>query len=406
MDKIPDQQKQVHPEAGPGLDGPVPPVEDTGGERGDTPLLDTSGVSFTRSQGSPPEPSPGTPLEEVSPKDRRWTRRRREAVRVRQIYAVSGDCDRYDPHGYAERVSECSRNPVFAWDRGAKTYRLQRADFCRVRMCPVCQWRKSLRWFGRMAEAWSDLDKRHPDLRFLHLTLTVKNCPTDQVRDVITETINPGWSRLHRRKTLWKYGEDGEREERVRNRIAGFLKSVETKPGASQGETNVHLHLLVAVEPEYFGDDYLQTSDWVKNWRDAARLDYDPVVYVNAVDGPGDQTRKDAVLEVVKYEVKPQEAIEHPDWLLEITDQLHGLQTVTAGGVIRKFLHREDDPDEDEMVQGAATSPDEQDLRGSKALVFDWREGPERYELEKVERLIDACPHLYPPEMRGERDPP
>jgi Replication protein len=81
----------------------------------------------------------------------------------------------------------CSLWLGFAWaperqDAGVLTLKLREARFCRVRHCPICQWRRSLMWLARFQTALPQLLVQHPTARFLFLTLTQKNVSIGELR--------------------------------------------------------------------------------------------------------------------------------------------------------------------------------------------------------------------------------
>src|SRR5712691_13511558 len=83
-------------------------------------------------------------LSDASPRHKPWDVHRAEADEVQQAYA--GGTSRHQR--YAGRVEACSQVLEFARDppkkSGKQKYTLKNAWFCRVRHCPVCQWRRSL----------------------------------------------------------------------------------------------------------------------------------------------------------------------------------------------------------------------------------------------------------------------
>src|SRR6267378_3947725 len=116
-------------------------------------------------------------LSDVSPKHKPWDKHRSEADEVKEIYAGS----RFSRHHrYAQRVEQCSQVLQFARDppkkSGKQKLTLKGAWFCRVRQCPVCQWRRSLMWQAKVYRALPALLREYPDMRFLFMTLTIRNC--------------------------------------------------------------------------------------------------------------------------------------------------------------------------------------------------------------------------------------
>ena len=62
--------------------------------------------------------------------------------------------------------------------------------FCRVRHCPVCQWRRSLLWRAVMFQQLPNIQERFPTHRWVFLTLTVKNPPVTELRDTLKHMIH------------------------------------------------------------------------------------------------------------------------------------------------------------------------------------------------------------------------
>src|SRR5262249_36191391 len=116
-------------------------------------LSDQRKSAFLRVEGSgataAPEPEY---LSECSPRDKPWDGHRAEADQIATIYESHSEFQHL-----GERVSLCSLRLGFAWspdrqDPNAFTLKLREARFCRVRLCPICQWRRSLMWFARFQE--------------------------------------------------------------------------------------------------------------------------------------------------------------------------------------------------------------------------------------------------------------
>ena len=105
------------------------------------------------SHSLPQKPAQDNPpaLSDLSPKDKPWDKHRANADTVADYYAYGG------LERYSERVSFCSQLLGFKLvakegGQGLK-FKLSSAHFCRVRHCPVCQWRRSLMWKARAYKA-------------------------------------------------------------------------------------------------------------------------------------------------------------------------------------------------------------------------------------------------------------
>src|SRR5439155_6186851 len=142
-------------------------------------------------------------LSEVSPRHKPWDVHRGEADEVREAYA--GGTNRHQR--YALRVEQCSQVLEFARDppkqagrekltsKAGQKLTLKNAWFCRVRHCPVCQWRRSLMWQAKVYRALPRPVADYPDVRFLFLTLTIKNCPIGDLRRTLN-LMRLAWVRL------------------------------------------------------------------------------------------------------------------------------------------------------------------------------------------------------------------
>ena len=81
-------------------------------------------------------------LSDYSPRDAVWDTQRTLTDSVGGIYQTAAEFERY-----ALRMASCSGLLRFGWstimETGETRLRLRSAQFCRVRHCPVCQWRRT-----------------------------------------------------------------------------------------------------------------------------------------------------------------------------------------------------------------------------------------------------------------------
>ena len=156
------------------------------------------------------------------------------------------------------------------------------ADFCKQRMCPMCQWRASRVAFGRMAKLYTMLSQSY---KFIFITYTLRN--TTDIEQGIN-TILKAYKRLLDKRLL----------KRV---IKGSIRTVEITYNTNTHEWHPHLHCLYVVDNDYFTNTqkYMPTKEWVRLWRQACNLDYDPICYAESISGI------QAVAEIAKYVYKP-----------------------------------------------------------------------------------------------------
>jgi plasmid rolling circle replication initiator protein Rep len=272
-------------------------------------------------------------LSNLSPKDKPWDRHRCDADIVGSYY----QCDFED---YSLRIDRCAQLLMFGSrldDSGQRTIRLKSAFFCRVRNCPVCQWRRSLMWKARVGTVLPLIERDYPKARWLHLTLTVRNCQITDLRETL-KLMNAAWKRLSELKKF---------------PAIGFFKSLEVTRG-KDGSAHPHFHILMMVMPNYFGGKYIKQDKWVEMWKKALRIDYDPGAHIQAIKIHSTQEISNTLKEVVKYTVKGDDLVHDRDWLIEYTKQVHKTRAISLGGVLKKYLSEEEATNE-ELVLGEST---------------------------------------------------
>lgn len=297
-------------------------------------------------------------LSDISPKDKPWDVRKRQSRVVARKYREMG-ADRY-----AERMDDCARWLEFAIESsktlGELVYKLCNAQFCRVRHCPVCQWRRSLMWLARFHEALPKIFEVYPTHRFIFLTLTVRNCDLDQLRETLT-WMNKAWVKLTQRKQF---------------PAVGFLKSTEVTRAAN-GQAHPHFHCLLMVPPGYFGRKYLTQKDWTNLWQSCLKVEYTPITHIRVVKPRNLEVEPTeglmvAIKETLKYSVKPEDLVNSPpEWLDELTRQLHKTRAVSIGGILRQYLSEEEPED---YVGGGKKK-----TGFDSTVMFGWRELLGRY---------------------------
>ncbi|MGL6342311.1 MAG: protein rep, partial [Waterburya sp.] len=135
-------------------------------------------------------------LQEVSQRDKPWDKHRGNSDRAANHYRGNKEFDRY-----ATRMDFCSQLLDFRLVPEENEYKLKldTAKFCRVRHCPVCQWRRSLMWKAKAFKILPMVVEAYSKHRWLFLTLTVRNCKTTELRDTL-QWLNQSWQRMSQRK--------------------------------------------------------------------------------------------------------------------------------------------------------------------------------------------------------------
>jgi plasmid rolling circle replication initiator protein Rep len=299
-------------------------------------------------------------LTDISPQDKPWDKHRGEALSVGQLYRQNEDFVRY-----SDRIDQCSRRLQFALvpeDEGVSRLKLHAARFCRVRHCPVCQWRKAMMWRARFFQGLPQYLADNPTLIPVFLTLTARNCALDELRATV-DHLSGAFSKLTRRRS-WPG--------------VAWVRSLEVTRG-DNGSAHPHLHVLLFVRPGYFGKGYISQPRWRSLWQECLKIDYLPVVHVARVKAnKGDDSDiRIAILETLKYGVKPEDLVADAEWLYGITRELHNVRSVSIGGDLKGYL-KESEPEDlihDEKVE----DEDLEDLKDCPQLIFDFLEIVKRY---------------------------
>lgn len=294
-------------------------------------------------------------LSELSPRDKPWDKHRGFADTVESHYRDSEfDC-------YATRVHFCSELLEFGLQPDVDNtlkLKLRNARFCRVRHCPVCQWRRSLQWKAKAYKVLPKIVEKYPTHRWLFVTLTQKNVPITELKETLRD-MNKGFQRLIQLKA-WP--------------AVGWLRSTEVTRG-KRGDAHPHFHCLLMVPAGYFsGRNYLKQAEWVELWRKSMRLDYNPVMDVQAVK----QGRfpMELVPELLKYCTKESDMVSDRTWFLEFTRQMHKMRCVATGGVLKKYLKELEREPEDLIGKN------EDDLGEDQAQIyFGWQRWEKKYRM-------------------------
>lgn len=320
-------------------------------------------------------------LATLSPKDKPWNIHKTENREVLKIYAE------YAAHAKkAERMYGCSGVLDFGEigdpDTGEVSYKLLKARFCRVRYCPICQWRRSLLWHAKFYQALPDIIKAHPTDRFLFLTLTVKNCAVTDLRETL-QAMNKAWGRLVKRKEF--------------SSVRGWVRTTEVTRSAD-GSAHPHFHVLLMVPASYFsGKGYVKQAEWTEAWKEAMRLDYEPIVDIRTVkkkkaSADGNELPKDGMAETLKYSVKTSDMTEAPEWFIALTEQTHRLRFIATGGLFKNILKPEEKITEEEMIHLGDDAPKTELIR--MIMRFLWEDKALGYFLEQAQlpSLEDISP--------------
>ena len=230
----------------------------------------------------------------------------------------------------SERVKYCGSNLIFFKNIETEKKTLIGANFCRERLCPMCQWRKSIKVFWEVSNIMDILEKENPDFVPVFLTLTVKNCDEEKLAETL-DTIFRGWRLLFQRRKF----------ERI---VKGWFRSLEVTYNSTEKTFHPHIHSVLIVEKKYFkkdNKDYMSTEEWVRVWKDCLKIDYDPICDIRRFRN--NKQKRKSVAEVAKYTMKDTQYLYSHD--NELTDRLvknlssslKGRRLYAFGGILKEI---------------------------------------------------------------------
>ena len=199
------------------------------------------------------------------------------------------------------RVKECGSYLEFrryqqpSLSPNGRDLKLNRANFCKVRLCPMCSWRRSLKIFGQVSRI---MDSLGPEFDYLFLTLTTRNCHGSSLSETI-DLIFRAFNKMTRRKIF-------------KQSIKGFFRALEVTHNLDFDSLwfdtyHPHLHVILVVNKSYFTDNsyYISQAAWTDLWYSCLDVDYKPIVDIRRLKN----IKGKSIAEVAKYSVKSNDYI-------------------------------------------------------------------------------------------------
>ena len=226
--------------------------------------------------------------------ERPWRLHKMNSLKLHSLY---GKALRVDNSVITENrlqsLEQCGDNLLFSVN-DKKEKRLKGANFCRLRTCPMCNWRKSLKMFGQTNKITDKILEQLPTTRFIFVTFTVKNCSAEKLEETIN-LMNQGF------KSLTDKTKKISCTTKFKENLLGYMRAMEVTYNSDEDTYHPHIHCIFAVKAGYFkGNGYIKKSDWQAIWGECCHTDYEPIVKVQTIKN---STAK-AVAEVAKYPVK------------------------------------------------------------------------------------------------------
>ena len=264
-------------------------------------------------------------------KERPWKLHKQENLQLVKIYKTAREKNiNLITDSRLFDLEHCADTLLFAENAEGKK-KLKSANFCRLRLCPMCQWRRSLKMFGQVQTITDKILERDKSTRFLFATFTVKNVDAENLETCINILNNKFLYLVSRNKTFAP-------ARKLKQNLLGYLKAVEVTYNTKDKTYHPHLHVIFAVRNTFFSSSkyYMSKKEWISLWQQALGVDYKPQTDIRAIKSG---TAK-AVAEVAKYPVKTAPILSLPDdeaveILKTLTLSLNKKRFVSYGGIFK-----------------------------------------------------------------------
>lgn len=302
----------------------------------------------------------------------------------------------------AARLRECGKFLTYrVYADGTK--HLDRMSSCRVRLCPICTWRRSLVNFANNIAICRYVEQQQPR-GWLLCTFTLKRCSADQLNGQI-DRILYAYKKLMLNTRVKKAVKGSYRGVEITHDVEEYItpetmrrrgKSLK-KQGLHVGDLNptfdsyhVHIHAIFSVNISYFKNNvYLNADDWTAAWQQAADVDYTPIVNVKRIKPDATGSIAGAVGEVSKYATKENDIIVPHDWDLtvetvKVLDKaLANRRFVSYGGELLKAKRALSlqDADKADLTHIGTDEPDSGETY--KTVTYWWYSGYRQYGTRK-----------------------
>ncbi len=263
-------------------------------------------------------------------KERPWKLHKRENLRLVEIYKMTkekklnliSDSRLFD-------LEHCADTLLFMQNAEGKK-KLKSANFCRLRLCPMCQWRRSLKMFGQVKKITDKILESDKSIRFIFGTFTIRNCDAKDLEACI-DNLNKKFRYLVASSLTFAPA------KKLKQNLLGYLKAVEVTYNTKDKTYHPHLHVIFAVRNTFFSSSkyYMSKKEWISLWQQALGVDYKPQTDIRAIKSG---TAK-AVAEVAKYPVKTAPILKLDDEAVEVlktlTLSLNKKRFVSYGGIFK-----------------------------------------------------------------------
>lgn len=280
--------------------------------------------------------------------------------RKRSSFALSESYRRLGMDDRADKVDLCGTDLWFSVPvDGSDDAKLFQANFCKDRLCWMCSWRRTRKIFGQVSQVMDKIELEGK-YRFVFVTLTLRSCSGPELLESLDHLLQ-SFHRFNQRA-------------RIKKAFKGGFRTVEVTyhpENPSRFMFHHHMHVIYACNKSYFKSrDYINHDELMELWRECAGIDYDPYVHIEivkpTVSEKDEITFKQAVAEVAKYTVKPEQIYigrsdDEIDYaVLHLSNALRSRRICAFTGIFKNIAK---ELDLDDMLDGDLINTDNEKLR-------------------------------------------
>lgn len=352
-------------------------------------------------------------------KERPWRTHKVENQTVEECYRRLADSSSESEYWKirADRLHDCGVHlwfNVYSDGNGGEMIKVKYAESCRVRLCPLCTWRRSIKIQTHTRKILESMQAGR-EYEYILVTLTVPNVTGVELLDKITDMMK-SWDRFQHYIKFKKAVKGWYRGLEVTHNLQKYKFTYVKKNGKKQCVMLVddngkpisnpsydtyhpHFHCIFAVNPSYFNSrDYIKHDEWLAMWQKAMK---DPTI--TQVDVRKVKPKKtdntgacfadmiiSAVCEVSKYTVKSGDYVLPWDWdmsckSVEVLDKALANRRLVAYGGVMKDWHKKlnlDDEIDGDLIEDGETSNGEV----IREVCAFWNVGYQQYVIQDFEK--------------------
>ncbi len=244
--------------------------------------------------------------------------------------------------------------------------KVKTANFCKDRLCPLCNWRRSLRMFAKLSKIIQSETYQRTGYKNLFLTLTIENCSVDELHTAI--------------KHIFYSFDKFLKNKAIKNAVKGYFRALEITYNPVSQTFHPHLHVILAVPGSYFKIYYLSQAKFTYYWQKALAVEYTPIVDIRKFkDSKG-------IAEASKYVIKSDEkflkSIDN-EALRILRLELQNVRLVGFGGIFRNIAKELKLTVNDDIVENEIPTDDIL----LEVLILKWNIGFKNYEIFSREKV-------------------